>query len=246
MTHHDRRHSCPRLARKASPPPPPSARRNARTLTRGELVALVRSHRRRPARRIGIGQKDAVAIVMPNGPEMAAMFVGCRKLLAAAAPLNAAYRADEFDFYLGDLQAEGAASSSAAPTRRRATSRPSATIRVIDVTPDLGGPAGAFSLSIPFADARPASALARRRRPGAAHLGHHLAAEDRAADAAQPRDLGRQHRAARWRSTPDDRSPGHHAALPHPRPDRRAALLARAPAPRCTCPPGFNALKFFA
>ena len=43
-------------------------------------------------------------------------------------------------------------------------------------------------------------ARAGRHRAGAAHLGHHLAAEDRAAVAAQRLRLGRQHRARRWRS----------------------------------------------
>ena len=73
-------------------------------MTRAELLCMVkivggalRGH--------GIGQQDAVAIAMPNGPEMAVVFpaVSC---FAIAAPLNAAYREDEFDFYLGDLKAK--------------------------------------------------------------------------------------------------------------------------------------------
>jgi 2-keto-4-pentenoate hydratase/2-oxohepta-3-ene-1,7-dioic acid hydratase in catechol pathway len=60
---------------------------------------------------------------------------------------------------------------------------------------------------------------------GAAHLGHHVAAEDRAADAANlaPR---RATSRARWRSRRRPR-PEHHAAVPHPRPDRRRAGAAR-------------------
>jgi oxalate---CoA ligase len=56
-------------------------------------------------RAIGIRQPDRVAIVLPNGPEMATAFmaVACA---AASAPLNPGYRADEFDFYLSDLQAQ--------------------------------------------------------------------------------------------------------------------------------------------
>jgi acyl-CoA synthetase (AMP-forming)/AMP-acid ligase II len=53
----------------------------------------------------GIGRQDRVAIVLPNGPEMAAAFV-CIAAGATAAPLNPAYRADEFEFYLSDLQAK--------------------------------------------------------------------------------------------------------------------------------------------
>ena len=52
----------------------------------------------------GMGRNDRVAIVLPNGPEMAACFLACACGVASA-PLNPAYRADEFDFYLRDLQA---------------------------------------------------------------------------------------------------------------------------------------------
>ncbi|HEY8025143.1 MAG TPA: acyl--CoA ligase [Burkholderiaceae bacterium] len=53
----------------------------------------------------GIGRQDRVAIVLPNGPEMASAFV-CIAAGATAAPLNPAYRADEFEFYLSDLHAK--------------------------------------------------------------------------------------------------------------------------------------------
>jgi acyl-CoA synthetase (AMP-forming)/AMP-acid ligase II len=55
--------------------------------------------------KMGIGRNDRVAIVLPNGPEMAACFiaVACG---ATTAPLNPAYRAEEFDFYLSDLNAK--------------------------------------------------------------------------------------------------------------------------------------------
>ena len=52
----------------------------------------------------GIGRNDRVAIVLDNGPEMAAAFL-CVAAGATAAPLNAAYRADEYEFYLSDLKA---------------------------------------------------------------------------------------------------------------------------------------------
>ena len=55
-------------------------------------------------RAMGLGPSDRMAIVLPNGPEMAltllaVMSVGC------AAPLNPKYREDEFRFYLDDLGA---------------------------------------------------------------------------------------------------------------------------------------------
>src|SRR4051812_31103232 len=52
----------------------------------------------------GIGPGDRVAIVLDNGPEMAAAFI-CISTGATAAPLNPGYRADEFEFYLTDLRA---------------------------------------------------------------------------------------------------------------------------------------------
>ena len=59
----------------------------------------------RSSTRSGIGRGDRVAIVLPNGPEMATAFVtvACG---ATTAPLNPAYRAEEFDFYLTDLRAK--------------------------------------------------------------------------------------------------------------------------------------------
>ena len=54
---------------------------------------------------LGVGRGDRVAIVLPNGPEMAAAFVAIANA-ATTAPLNPAYREDELDFYLGDLNAK--------------------------------------------------------------------------------------------------------------------------------------------
>ena len=51
----------------------------------------------------GIGRGDRVGIVLPNGPEMATAFVAIAATCTAA-PLNPAYKADEFEFYLSDLQ----------------------------------------------------------------------------------------------------------------------------------------------
>ncbi|MES2176300.1 MAG: acyl--CoA ligase [Gemmatimonadota bacterium] len=52
-----------------------------------------------------IGAGDRVAIVLDNGPEMAAAFL-CVGAAATAAPLNPNYRADEYEFYLTDLRAK--------------------------------------------------------------------------------------------------------------------------------------------
>ncbi|WP_299962113.1 acyl--CoA ligase [uncultured Roseobacter sp.] len=54
---------------------------------------------------MGIGAADRVAIVLPNGPEMAAAFVTVAQV-ATTAPLNPAYREEEYKFYLEDLKAK--------------------------------------------------------------------------------------------------------------------------------------------
>jgi acyl-CoA synthetase (AMP-forming)/AMP-acid ligase II len=121
-----------------------------KTMTRAELLRLVEKTGG-ALRTLGIQQNHAVAMVMPNGPEMAAAFVAVASW-ATAAPLNAGYRADEFDFYLGDLDAkaliiQGGADS---PARAVAAQRK---IAVIELIADESGPAGSFTLSVPFADA---------------------------------------------------------------------------------------------
>src|SRR5208282_2254066 len=75
-----------------------------RPLTYGELrdqvkytVETLNSH--------GVGRNDRLAIVLPNGPEMATAFVGIAAG-ASAAPLNPGYRLEEFEFYLSDLGAK--------------------------------------------------------------------------------------------------------------------------------------------
>lgn len=53
----------------------------------------------------GIAKTDRVAIVLPNGPEMATAFVTISGT-STTAPLNPAYRQEEFEFYLSDLKAK--------------------------------------------------------------------------------------------------------------------------------------------
>jgi acyl-CoA synthetase (AMP-forming)/AMP-acid ligase II len=53
----------------------------------------------------GIGPGDRVGIVLDNGPEMAVAFLSIGSA-ATAAPLNPTYRAEEFEFYLTDLNAK--------------------------------------------------------------------------------------------------------------------------------------------
>ena len=92
---------------------------------------------------LGIGRNDRVAIVLPNGPEMAACFVACASGVASA-PLNPAYRADEFEFYLSDLHAkalivEKGSTSPAVDVALRLG------VRIVDLIPQVD--AGAFVLA---------------------------------------------------------------------------------------------------
>ena len=52
---------------------------------------------------LGFRQGDRVAVVLPNGPEMAAAFLAVSSVCTCA-PLNPAYRVDEFTFDLQDLK----------------------------------------------------------------------------------------------------------------------------------------------
>ncbi len=73
-------------------------------LSYGELSRLIQSSRN-ALNGFGIGRGDRVAIVLPNGPEMATAFLAV-SACASAAPLNPAYKQDEFSFYLKDLGAK--------------------------------------------------------------------------------------------------------------------------------------------
>jgi len=93
---------------------------------------------------MGIGRNDRVAIVLPNGPEMATAFVTIAGA-ATTAPLNPAYRADEFEFYLSDLDARALvldATGNAAAEEVAARLK----IPVIRLEVAAGVPAGTFTL----------------------------------------------------------------------------------------------------
>jgi oxalate---CoA ligase len=94
----------------------------------------------------GIGRGDRVAIVLPNGPEMASAFVSVAAA-ATSAPLNPSYRAEEFEFYLTDLQAKALIVLRGDETPARSVAQ-RLNIPVIELLANVNGPAGNFSLSI--------------------------------------------------------------------------------------------------
>ncbi len=94
--------------------------------------------------RVGVGRNDRVAIVLPNGPEMATAFIAVASGTTSA-PLNPGYRADEFEFYLSDLNAralivEEGSKSPAVEVARKLNVR----VLVLKPTPQKG--AGRFEL----------------------------------------------------------------------------------------------------
>jgi acyl-CoA synthetase (AMP-forming)/AMP-acid ligase II len=93
----------------------------------------------------GVGRGDRVAIVLPNGPEMATAFIAIASG-AVSAPLNPGYRADEFEFYMSDLGAKALVveAGSASPAVDAAKKLG---IAVLTLTPDANAGAGSFTLS---------------------------------------------------------------------------------------------------
>ena len=53
---------------------------------------------------LGAGRGSRIALVLPDGPDFLQLLLAVTRLGAIAAPLNAAYKRDEYEFYLDDLQ----------------------------------------------------------------------------------------------------------------------------------------------
>jgi acyl-CoA synthetase (AMP-forming)/AMP-acid ligase II len=115
---------------------PPLTYRGLRALVDGAVASL---------NRLGVGRGDRVAIVLPNGPEMATAFLSVAAA-AASAPLNPAYRHDEFEFYLSDLKAKALIVEAGSPSPAlRAAEKLG--VALITLAPEPQAGAGAFRLS---------------------------------------------------------------------------------------------------
>ncbi|MGB7971303.1 MAG: AMP-binding protein [Candidatus Deferrimicrobiaceae bacterium] len=97
-------------------------------------------------RAFGLNRNDRVAIVLPNGPEMAIAFIGIA-CGATCAPLNPSYRANEFDFYLSDVNAKALIVRAGMDTSARDAAKKLA-IPVLELTPAPEAEAGIFDLSV--------------------------------------------------------------------------------------------------
>jgi acyl-CoA synthetase (AMP-forming)/AMP-acid ligase II len=194
----------------------------------------------------GIGPNDRVAIVLDNGPEMAAAFLSIAGA-ATAAPLNPTYRAEEFEFYLTDLRAKLLVVA-------RGKESPA-----IDVAEKLGVPiarlvahpergAGSFDLDFPSGAAMEAPRSARPVTPDDIALVLHTSGTT-----SRPKIVPLSHRNICASATNIRRT------LSLTANDRGLVimplfhihgLIAALTAPlsaggEVSCSPGFNALKFF-
>jgi oxalate---CoA ligase len=195
---------------------------------------------------LGIGRGDRVAIVASNGPAMAASFVAIGAG-ATTAPLNPAYRAEEYEFYLSDLKAK-------ALVVERGLDNPAPEVAarlgvpIVDLVVETDRPAGTFALE-------PRGAMA-----GAATSGGFAQSEDVAlvlhtsGTTSRPKIVplshanicaSARHIGASLRLTRQDRCLNI-MPLFHIHGLIAAVLSSLAAGASVVCTPGFNALRFFA
>ncbi len=195
---------------------------------------------------VGVGRNDRVAIVLPNGPEMASAFV-CIAAGATTAPLNPAYRREEFDFYLEDLAAGALVVEQGSESPALAAAE-ALNVPIIEIAAAADDPAGIFSFVSRRDGEHAAAATATYAEPADVALVLHTSGTtsrpkivplSHANICASAENIGRT-----LGLTPNDRClnvmPLFHIH------GLMAAVLAtlRAGAEVC-CSPGFNALKFF-
>ena len=191
---------------------------------------------------MGIGRNDRVAMVLPNGPEMAALFitVACG---ATTAPLNPAYKADEFDFYLSDLNAKALIVMQGMDTPARAIAAAKG-IPVVELVP--GELAGDFTL---VSDLAGSPALAGRSEAQDVALVLHTSGTTSRPKIVPLRHINvtasAYHIGEALQLTPDDVCLNI-MPLFHIHGLIAAVLSSLAAGASVSCTPGFNAFKFFA
>ncbi|MDP9138782.1 MAG: acyl--CoA ligase [Pseudomonadota bacterium] len=117
-----------------------------RPLTHGQLLELI-DHTGRVLAGHSIGRHDTLAIVLPNGPEMAAFFLAAASACATA-PLNPAYLQEEFAFYLADLGAKALVAETGSDGPAVAAARQLG-IPILEIDIDPRAPAGTFAFAAP-------------------------------------------------------------------------------------------------
>jgi acyl-CoA synthetase (AMP-forming)/AMP-acid ligase II len=195
---------------------------------------------------LGLGRGDRVAIVLPNGPEMASAFVSIAAGTTTA-PLNPGYRRKEYDFYLEDLGAKALVVERGSESEAIDSAR-SLGIAVLVLSVPDGAPAGQFELK-----ADPDVPLERSAPAGSAGPDDVALVLHTSGTTSRPKIVPLLHRnvcaSARnirttLRLTPDDRCMNvmplfHIHGLMAP------VLASLSAGASVACTPGFNALKFF-
>ena len=197
---------------------------------------------------LGIGRGDRVGIVLPNCPEMACAFVAVASACTAA-PLNMAYRTDEFEFYLGDLNAKALIVAEGSDTPALAVAQKLG-LRVLSLQPLPEQGAGNFALTAGAAQTpdAPATASGLAQTQDVALILHTSGTTSR------PKIVPLSHRnvcasarniSSTLRLTAADREL-HIMPLFHIHGLIAGVLAPMAVGSQIFCTPGFNALRFFA
>ncbi|MBX9943392.1 MAG: acyl--CoA ligase [Reyranella sp.] len=195
---------------------------------------------------VGIGRGDRVAMVVPNGPEMAAAFIAVAAGTSSA-PLNPAYRADEFEFYLDDLKPKAVIVQQGMDSPVRAVAR-KVGVPIIELVLAADGPAGLFTLDV--------SALgpAKAARPGPSQGTEIALVLHTSGTTARPKIVplsaanlaaSARHIGATLALSPADRCLNI-MPLFHIHGLIAAVLSSLGAGAAVSCTPGFNALRFFA
>jgi acyl-CoA synthetase (AMP-forming)/AMP-acid ligase II/acyl carrier protein len=112
-------------------------------LSYGRLLELVKTAAAELSS-AGCEPNSRIALVLPNGPEMATAFLAAA-VCATAAPLNPSFTAEEFAFYLSDLKAKALLVQVGDDTPARGAAG-SLGIPVLELAPAANAAAGAFRL----------------------------------------------------------------------------------------------------
>ena len=195
---------------------------------------------------VGIGRGDRVTMVVPNGPEMASSFIAVASGTTSA-PLNPAYRADEFEFYLDDLKPKAVIVQQGMDSPVRAVAAKLG-VPIVELVPTAEAPAGAFTLDV--------SALkpAKAAKTGPSVDGEIALVLHTSGTTARPKIVplstanlaaSARHIAASLALTPADRCLNI-MPLFHIHGLIAATLSSLGAGASVSCTPGFNALRFFA
>ena len=221
-------------------------------LTFAGLVGQVRDSMR-ALNGFGVGRNDPVAIVLPNGPEMATAFLAVASA-ATAAPLNPGYRAEEFEFYLTDLQARAVLVQAGEDSPARDVAARLG-VGVIELHPSAG-PAGRFRLTTSSSGSGPTGGTSppRPARPGPAAADDVALILHTSGTTSRPKLVplsqanviaSAHHIGETLGLTPADRCLNI-MPLFHIHGLIAAVLSSAAAGASVVCSPGFNALRFFA